>query len=343
MTNLMTDRPETPPQLAPEVTTPEPSTKGRVSHVIEAYTLALLVLGFIVFFSVLPSTSETFPTVANFQAILGNHAVAGIVTLAALIPLIARQFDLSVGAAAGLSGIYAGDAMAHGTPIVVAVLIGIGIGALVGTINATLVTRFGLNDVVATLGTSTLIAGLITMKTGGQSIIEVPNSVVNFGTSNTLGIPRPALVLLGVAVLVYYVLNYTPLGRYLYAIGSNTEASRLVGLPTRFTLAWSFIAAGTLAGAAGVLQVARAGGADPRVGQSLTLAALAAAFLSAASVRPGQYNVVGAMIAVFFLAVLNAGLNLAGAEPYVADYVNGSALILGVALAVFLGRRRSRR
>lgn len=320
----------------------KPATTGRIAHALEAYTLAVLVLGFIVFFSFLPSTADTFPTVANFQAILGNQAVSGIITLAALIPLIARQFDLSVGATAGLSGIYAGNAMAHGTPIAVAVLIGIGIGVAVGTVNALLVTRFGLNDVVATLGTSTLVGGLITMKTGGQSIIEVPDSVINFGTSNTLGIPRPALVLFGVAIVVYYVLNYTPPGRYLYAIGSNTAAARLVGLPTGLTLGWSFIAAGTLAGAAGVLQVARAGGADPRVGQSLTLAALAAAFLSAASVRPGQYNVVGAVIAVFFLAVLNAGLNLAGAQPYVADYVNGSALILGVALAVFLGRRRAR-
>jgi ribose transport system permease protein len=87
--------------------------------------------------------------------------------------------------------------------------------------------------------------------------------------------------------------------------------------------------------------VARAGGADPAVGDGFTLPALAAAFLSAAAVKPGRYNVGGALVAIFFLAVLNNGLNLAGAQPYVASYVNGVALVAGVGLAAYLQRRRS--
>ncbi len=79
---------------------------------------------------------------------------------------------------------------------------------------------------------------------------------------------------------------------------------------------------------------------DPRVGDSLTLPALAAAFLSAATIKPGQYNVFGTLVAVYFLAVLNSGLSLAGAQDYVASFVNGGALIVGVALAVRLGSRR---
>jgi len=98
------------------------------------------------------------------------------------------------------------------------------------------------------------------------------------------------------------------------------------------------VASGTLAGAAGVLQVARAAGADPRVGETFTLPALAAAFLSAAAIRAGQYNVGGVLVAIFFLAAINSGLNLAGAEPYISSFVNGGALIIGVSLAVYLGR-----
>ena len=123
-------------------------------------------------------------------------------------------------------------------------------------------------------------------------------------------------------------------------MGSNDVAARLVGLPTRLTLTASFVIAGVLAGAGGVLQVARSGGADPRVSTNFTLAALAAAFLSAAAIRPGKFNVGGVLVAVAFLAVLNGGLNLAGAQPYVNDYVNGIALIVGVGLAAYLGRRR---
>jgi ribose transport system permease protein len=307
---------------------------------LEAYALVIFIAIFIAFFSILPETAQIFPTVANFQAIAGNQAVIAIVALAALVPLIANQFDLSVGATAGLSAVYSADLMASGDSVALAVVVGIAIGALVGLINGVLVTRAGVNAVIVTLGTSTIIGGLIAMKTNGETIVNVPNGVIEFGTANTLGIPRPALVLLAIAVLVYYVLEFTPLGRYLYALGSNDAAARLVGLPTRTTLASSFVIAGVLSGSAGVLQVARSGGADPRVSTTFTLAALAAAFLSAAAIRPGRFNVGGVIVAVAFLAVLNGGLNLAGAQPYVNDYVNGAALIVGVGLAAYLGRRR---
>jgi ribose transport system permease protein len=135
-------------------------------------------------------------------------------------------------------------------------------------------------------------------------------------------------------------MSYTPFGRYLYAIGVNRTAARLVGLRTRLNLATAFVIAGALAGVAGILAVARAGGADPQLGDQLLLPAFAAAFLSAASIKPGRYNVGGLLVAVYFLAVLNNGLNLAGVEPYVNLYVNGGALIIGVGLAAHLGRKR---
>jgi ribose transport system permease protein len=138
---------------------------------------------------------------------------------------------------------------------------------------------------------------------------------------------------------VYYALNHTPLGRYAYAIGSNRSAARLVGIRSRLVLGGTFVASGALSGAAGVLEVARAGSADPNIGATLTLPALAAAFLSVAAIRPGRFNVGGTLVAIFFLAVLNSGLNLAGAADYVQNYVNGAALIVGVALSARLGGR----
>jgi ribose transport system permease protein len=145
-------------------------------------------------------------------------------------------------------------------------------------------------------------------------------------------------VMTAIAIATYYMLEHTPLGRYLYSFGSNATAARLVGIRTRFLLYLSFAMAGLLAGLAGVLQTARAGGASPDVGDSFTLPALAAAFLSAAAIKPGKYNVGGTLVAIFFLAALNSGLNLAGAQSYVADIVNGIALIIGVAMAAILRR-----
>jgi ribose transport system permease protein len=166
--------------------------------------------------------------------------------------------------------------------------------------------------------------------------------VTNFGDANVLGVPAVAWVLLLMVIAVYFLLEHTPFGRQLYALGSNPTAANLVGLRTRQLTGIAFVIAGTISGAAGIIYVARAGGADPGVGPSFTLAGLAAAFLSAAAVRPGRFNVGGAIVAVFFLATINNGLDLAGVAPYVASYVNGSALIGGVALAMWLSRRRTR-
>jgi ribose transport system permease protein len=172
-------------------------------------------------------------------------------------------------------------------------------------------------------------------------VSNIPSSVKSFGSGTTLGIPRVAFVLVLVAAGVYYLLAHTPVGRQIYAYGSNRAAAGLVGVRTKLILGVSFVIAGALAGLAGVVYVTRAGGADPHVGPGFTLPALAAAFLSAAAVKPGRYNVGGALVAIFFLAVVNSGLNLAGAQPFIADYVNGAALIVGVGLAVLMARKRA--
>jgi ribose transport system permease protein len=315
--------------------------RSRVLEYAEAYALVGLLVVVVIFFSIYGPTADTFPTTANAQAIIGNQSVLAIVALAALIPLVCNEFDLSVGAVAGVSSVFTASAMSAGTPVGVVIVMGIGIGIGVGIVNALIITRLGVNAVIATLGTATILAGVNQAKTGGLAVVSnIPTSVTSFGSGNTFGIPRTAFALALVAIAVYYLLVHTPFGRYAYALGSNPEAARLVGLRTSRTLGFTFVAAGALAGAAGVLQVARAGGSDPRVGESFTLPALAAAFLSAAAIKPGKYNVGGVLVAIFFLAVLNSGLNLAGAANYLSNYVNGAALILGVALAAFLGRRR---
>jgi ribose transport system permease protein len=303
--------------------------------------LGLLVI-VALFFSVYSKTADTFPTTANIQAVISNQVVIAIIALGALIPLACNEWDLSVGAVAGLSSVFVAAAMSSGTPVIVAILIGVALGALIGLINALIVTRIRVNAVITTLGMATILEGVVNQKTGGLALVSnIPASVTNFGSGTWLGIPQPAFALAVVALLVYYVLEHTPAGRYLYAFGSNPQGARLVGLRTQLLLGSTFVAAGVLSAIGGVVQVARAGGADPHVGAGFTLPALAAAFLSAAAIKPGRYNVGGTIVAIFFLATLNSGLNLAGAAPYVSSYVNGAALIIGVGLAAYLGRERT--
>jgi ribose transport system permease protein len=333
------------PAFAATDPTPPPAAAavpGGVLRLLEANALLVLLVLTAVFFSVWSKTGSTFLSSANLQILVSNQAVIAIIALGALIPLVCNEFDLSVGAIAGLSAVLAASALSAGVAVPLAILYGIGIGAAVGGVNALLVTRVGVNGVITTLGTATVLGGAVVQKTGGEAVVsDIPRSVTDFGTGNWIGVPRVAFAMVAVALIVYYLLAHTPFGRQVYALGSNRAAATLVGVRTRLVLGLTFVAAGALAGAGGVLYVARAGGADPAVGEGFTLPALAAAFLSAAAVKPGRYNVGGALVAIFFLAVLNNGLNLAGAQPYVASYVNGVALILGVALAAFLHRRRS--
>lgn len=319
-----------------------PGTRELIVRYGEAGALVAVMVAIAAFFSLYPATSATFPTLANLQATAGNQAVLAIVALAATVPLIAGEFDLSVGATLGLSSVFAASAMSSGAALPVAILLALAIGMVVGLVNGLIVTRTRVNSIIATLGTSIIIDGVVQWKTGGQSIVAgIPASLAAFGGETTLGIPNTVYVMAAVAAVIYYLLAHTPFGRYLHSIGSNREAARLVGLNTRRLLLWTFVLAGMLAGAAGVLEVARAGSAAPSVGDTFTLPALAAAFLSAAAIRPGRFNVGGVIVAIFFLATLNSGLNLAGAQTYVNDLVNGTALIVGVALAGFLGRKRA--
>ena len=308
---------------------------------LEAYALVLLVAALVVFFSVWEPTRETFPTIANFQILVGNQAVIGIVAIGALIPLVANEWDLSVGAVAGLSAIVSAMAMTNGFGVLVSPFAGIAVGLAVGAFNALLVTRFGVNGVITTLGVSTMLAGVTSQITGGLALTaNIPDAVVEFGLGTWLGLPKIALALVVVVVAAWYLLELTPFGRYLYAVGASPDAARLVGIRLGVVIGSAFIASAVLASIGGVLSVARQAGADPRTGVALTLPALAAAFLSAASIKPGQYNVGGTVVAIFFLAVLNNGLIQAGLPNYVTSYVNGAALIVGVGLSAYLGRLR---
>ena len=326
------------------VTAPGDRKAGRrrmVLGLLERYALLILLVAVVIFFSVWPTTSGVYPTLANLQVILNGQSVLAIVALGALVPLIANEWDLSVGASAGLAAVVSASLLSNDMSPLAALAIGASMGVVVGVANGLLVNGLGTNAVITTLGTAAVVAGAINQITGGSTqVSNIPEALTAFGSENFLGIPKLFYVMVLLALAMVYVLDFTPYGRQLYAIGSNRNAASLVGINIRRTVGIAFLVAGSLAGIAGILQVARSGAADPRLGDSLTLQALAAAFLSAAAIKPGRYNVPGMLVALFLLAFLNAGLTIAGVPPYVTQYVNGLALILGVGLAVNLGRKR---
>jgi ribose transport system permease protein len=313
-------------------------------RLLERFGLVVLLGVAIATFSVLPSTSDTFATSANLSVIVGNQSVLAIVALGAMIPLVAGQFDLSVGSVAGLCAVVSANWMTdHGAGVATGVAIAVVLGGLVGLINGAIVSYLRVTSLIATLGTTTLIGGVVVQYTSGSSIVGVPASLTKFGSGSTLGLPNTLYVLVVIGVLTTYLLVWTPFGRQLHAVGSNRQAAQLVGIPTVRLTVVAYVLSGVFAGAAGALLVARLGGANPATGFDYTLPALAAVFLGATTIVPGRFNTLGVFVAIFFLAVLSSGLTLAGAADYVQDYVNGGALIIGVAMSALLAARRGGR
>jgi len=327
-------------QPAKAVVRAKPTFRSRLIRFLEAYLFVGLLIAVVAFFSFWPETRDTFPTLANLRVVLGSNGPLALIALGALIPLIANQWDLSVGAVAGLAAVIVATLFAYDAAIYTALPAALAAGLVIGLANASLVIRVGTTAVITTLGMAGVIEGMVIQITGGSSkVSNFPAAFEEFGSGVVAGIPIVFLVMIAIAGLVYWVLEHTPFGRYLYAYGSNPEAARLVGINTTLVLASTFLIASLLSALGGILLVARAGGADPKLGAALTMSALAAAFLSATSIKPRRFNVGGLLVAMFLLAFLNSGLNLAGAKPYVSLYVNGLALIVGVALAATVGRQ----
>jgi len=317
------------------------STRRVSSAFLERYFLALLFAGVVVAFSL--KLPDSFATVLNFRNIVGNQAVLAILSMSAIIPLVGGQFDLSIGSVLGVTAIATASMLSkHSAPLWLAMLVAPALGAAIGLFNGLLVAMLGLNSLITTLGVATVLVGSISFYTEGVSILTgIPTALTDVGSGLWLGLPRPLFLLAVAALFVWYLLDHTPYGRYLQAVGSNANAARLVGLNVPRITVLSFVISGAITGVAGVLQVARDGGANPQTGSTIALPVLAVAFLGVTSIHPGRFNVPGTLLAVFFLATTVSGLSLLGVDNWVESAFNGTALVAAVALSTIVGRRRA--
>jgi len=330
-----------PPQTTETVSIPAKRTPAGL-RILEAWAMPLLTVLVIVFFSLNPASSTAFPSINNINVILGSIAVVALVAIAALFPLISGYFDFSLGAVAVMSQVLCAGLMAKaGLPLWAAIIIPIIIGGLVGVVNGFFVTKLGMSPFVTTLAMSMLISGLMIWYTDGQTIVSgIDRSIFDFGSSRWLGLPAVFFVTVAVAIVTWYFFTHTPFGRSLYAIGSSATAAKLVGIPVTKNVWWSFIIAGTIAGGAGILQLARQGSATASDGGVLLFQALAAVFLGATAIRPGFFNVLGTIIGAMFVSISVSGLTLSGASGWASNVFNGAALLVAVALSTYLGRRK---
>jgi ribose transport system permease protein len=293
----------------------------------------------IVVFSILKP--NTFPTVANFSAIFGAQSAVAVLTLGLIIPLTTGDLDASVAFVMNLSAVVVAVLnVNHHVPIGIAIVVALVTGALVGAINGGLVTIFGIDSFIVTLGMGTLVGGLILLISDSNTISGISAGLTNvMVVDHFLGIPLEFYYALIVCILLWYVFEWTPLGRRLLIVGRGRNVARLSGLRVQRIRWGALIASGTVSAFAGVIYVGTSGAADPTSGSQLLLPAFAAAFLGATSIMPGRFNPWGAFIAVYFLVSGIDGLQLLGASGYIQDVFYGGALVIAVTLSQ-LARRR---
>lgn len=293
--------------------------------------LYIFVLMFVIFGLWVPST---FLTWGVWRTLIDEQAITVIAAIGLTVTLAAGAVDLAVGAEVGFGAIIVAWLLVdHGVPIVPAIALSLVAGGLVGVVQGLLITKARIDSIIATLGVSSLLAAVIAWVSGSTQILNLPAGFQSLGVKQVLGLSLPVWIMLGLAAIVWYVTERTPVGRRLYATGGNTEAARLAGVNTSRVLIGAMVTCGVLAAIAGLLASAQVDTGDPTIGPGYLLPTFSAAFLGSTQFRGGRFNVWGTVAAAYTLAMGVKGLQLAGAPVWLPDLFNGAALLLAVGLA----------
>lgn len=315
---------------------------SRIALVIVSKYGTLLAMAIMVLIFGLAIPNFAFLQTSNLLAIVNQSALTAIIAVGLTLVLVVGEMDLSIGYAASLAGIIVAGLMAkQGLPMPAAILATLLMGGVIGTVNGLIVTKARVNAVVATLGVGTVLVGLSYGYTSGSPITEVPKGFANLTLGSFIGIQNPIWYMLAVLVILWVILNRTPLGQRMQAVGSNKGAARLAGIRTdRVTIA-AFVIGGVCAALTGILLASLLGSGTVSAADGYLLDSFAAVFLGAATLRDGEFHVIGTFIGVLVVNIGFNGLSLFGTPTFWQFVFKGGILVLAVALST-IARRYSK-
>jgi ribose transport system permease protein len=307
---------------------------------LEQFGLIIVWLALIAVFGYLKP--DTFLTWANLSTILGSQAVLVVVTLGLIIPLTANDFDLSIAFVMTLSSMMVAVLnVNHEIGIGWAVLAALAMGIVVGLINGLLITIFRIHSLIVTLGTGTFLHGLTLWLSDSMTISGISSSLINLVIVYRLfGVPLEFYYAIALAALVWYLLEYTALGRRILFVGRGRDVAKLSGINTDRIRVACLMVSGLFGALAGVLYAGTQGAADPVSGVTYQLPAFAAAFLGSTCIAPGRFNPWGAAVAVYFLVTGITGLVFLGFSSFIQEMFYGGALVVAVTLSQLVRGRQ---
>ena len=280
--------------------------------------------------------NSRFLTWSNILTVLRQTSINAIIATGMTFAILIGGIDLSVGSVFGLCGAIAASMISSGTNVFVVVIVSLILGTIIGFFNGTLITFGRMQPFIATLGTVTLLRGFILVLTQGKPIstgsTEASAAFGNIGSGFLWSIPVPVYIMILVFIVAYYILNHTRIGRYIYATGSNEEATMYSGINTDKVKLFVYSVSGMTAALAGILITARLGSAQPTAGAGYELDAIAAVVLGGTSMSGGIGTITGTAIGALIIGVLNNALNLMNVSSYYQDVAKGIVILIAVLL-----------
>jgi len=309
---------------------------------LDRFSALYLGAAFIVIFGIW--TPHLFLTMSTVDTIASSQAIGAMLGIAVLVPLATGVFDLSIGAVVNLTAVLAAVLMQRDNwNMWAAIVLAVVVGVVIGVVNGFIVVKLRVSAFIATLGTATIIGAVQTIVSDQTQPLQ-PSSTLwaNLTEYQVGGIQVIVFYLIVVALFFWWLLDHTPTGRQLYAVGGNPEAARLSGIKVDKWVWVSLIISASLSGVAGVLYCSLSG-PSLTFGSALLLPAYAAAFLGSTQLKPGRFNIWGTVIAVYVLAIGIQGLQYVTGVQWLGDMFNGVALVVAVGFASMTPVLKARR
>jgi ribose transport system permease protein len=279
---------------------------------------------------VMSFVSPAFPTYSNFAFTARSFSFIAIAAIGQLTVIITKGIDISVGSVMGLAGIVTAMTSASGAPPLVAMLAGLGAGALVGIINGYLISYLGLTAFMVTLGALNIVRGVDVVITQGMPVSGMSTDLKFLGMGYIAGVPAPVVVMIVIAIIWSIVMSRTVFGRHVYAIGGNESAANLAGVRVKAVKFAAYVVCSLMAAIAGILLTARLGVGQPTAGTGYELNIIAATVIGGASFFGGIGNVFGAVMGAALLGLVVNAMALAGVDAFWQQIVIGGVIVLAV-------------
>jgi inositol transport system permease protein len=309
------------------------------SNASNQYSIFIILIMMIVISSFL---SPAFLSVHNFTNISRQISITTILAFGETLLIIGGMLDLSCGSVMALAGLVAVLVYKETGVGSIAMLAGVGTGVLANSVNGVLVTTFRLPPFIATLAMLTSARGAALLLTRGQPVYQLGDFVV-WGQGAVFGVPTPVVFVVFVAILTWYILKHTRLGRYIFAIGGNQEAARASGIAINRIKLQAYLINGAFVGLAGGLYMSRVNAGLPDAGTGFELDALTSSIIGGVSFSGGIGTATGTLAGAFIVGFLGNIMNLLGIQSYVQQVIKGGIIALAVAYDIASKSRRTRK